>query len=130
MILKTVLRTIEHYKLISPNQTLIVGVSGGTDSLALLHILWQLQSQLGVKLHVATLDHGIRHDAKADVQFVKAVAERWNIPYTVGYADVPQIAKRSRLGIEAAARVARYEFLADVVRKEDTNWVAVGTSCR
>lgn len=126
MTLKTVLRIIEHYKLLSANQTLIIGVSGGIDSLALLHILIQLQAELGINLHIATLNHGIRgQESESDVQFVKHVAEKWNVPYTAGQVDVPQLAENENLGIEDAARQARYRFLAEVAQQRGTNLVAV-----
>lgn len=126
MTLKTVLRTIEHYKLLPANQTLILGVSGGTDSLALLHIVIQLRAELDINIHIATLNHGIRgQDSEADVQFVKRIAEQWNISYTMGYVNVPQLAENEKIGIEDAARQARYQFLADVAHEKKTNYVAV-----
>jgi len=126
MILKTVLRTIKHYKLLPTNQTLIIGVSGGTDSLALLHIIVQLQAELDIQIHIATLNHGIRgHDSEADVQFVEHIAQEWHISYTVGYTDVPHLAQKENIGIEDAARQARYQFLADVAQQQDAKHIAV-----
>ncbi len=126
MTLKTVLRTIEHYKLLPANQTLIIGVSGGTDSLALCHIMSQLQVKLGIRIHIATLDHGIRgQNSASDVQFVKQIADQWNISYTAGYADVPHLAKKEAIGIEEAARIARYRFFAEVAQEQATKFVAV-----
>lgn len=125
-ILKTVLRTLKHYKLLSSNQTLIIGVSGGTDSLALLHILNELRLELGISLHVATLNHGIRgRDAEADVHFVEQIADQCHIPYTAGEADVPQLAAQLSIGIEAAARIARYQFLVEVAKAQHSNVIAV-----
>lgn len=126
MTLKTVLRIIEHYKLLPTNQTLIIGVSGGTDSLALLHIVVQLRAELDMNIHIATLNHGIRgQDSESDVQFVKHIAEQWNISYTIGSVNAPQLAKNENIGIEDAARQLRYQFLADVAQQHDTTYVAV-----
>ena len=126
MTLRTVLRTIEHYKLFPANQTLIIGVSGGTDSLALLHIIVQLRVELDIQVHIATLNHGIRdQDSEADLEFVKQIAEQWRIPYTAAYADIPQLAEKEGIGIEDAARQARYQFLADVAQEQDSKYVAV-----
>lgn len=126
MTLKTVLRTIEHYKLLPTNQTLIIGVSGGTDSLALLHIIVQLRAELGIQLHIATLNHGIRgQDSEADVQFVKQIADQWHISYTAGYTDVPHLSEKENIGIEDAARQARYQFLAEVAQQQGAKYVAV-----
>lgn len=102
---------------------LLVAVSGGADSLALLHVLVQLQDQVGVDLHVATLDHGLRGAAgAADAQFVAQQAAEWSVPYTVRRIDVSALADRESLGLEAAARAARYDFLAQTA-------AAIGSSC-
>ncbi len=105
---------------------IVVGVSGGTDSLALLHLLAGLRESLGVRLHAATLDHGLRGDAGADdARFVVEMAQRWNIPATAGYADVQALARARNLSTEAAARAARYDFLAAVAREVGADRVAV-----
>lgn len=127
MIADSVLRTIEQSRAFSQTATVIVAVSGGCDSVALLHILQSLQSQLKVKLHVASLDHGIRGDAgQSDVEFVRALAESWQLPCTVGHFDVPKSARDWKIGLEAAARRTRYDFLARVARQENSRCVAVG----
>lgn len=125
-ILQTVQRIFKHYKLLSANQTLIIGVSGGTDSLVLLHILHQIRLELAIDLHVATLDHHIRGaDGVADVEFVKRTAEQLALPYTAGHTDVPHLASNLSIGIEEAARSARYDFLAEVARQQNAQVVAV-----
>ncbi len=118
--------TLQTHHLIQPGGLIVVGVSGGTDSLALLHLLASLRESLGVRWHVATLDHGLRGEAGADdARFVVAMAQRWNIPVTAGYADVTALARTRSLSIEAAARVARYDFLAAVARETGADRVAV-----
>src|SRR5262245_1567879 len=68
---------------------LVVGVSGGTDSLALMHILAALRDRLSLDLHIATLDHGLRGEAGADdARFVAETAHAWGLEVTVGSADV------------------------------------------
>lgn len=109
---ETLLNTIQHDKLFPPNQRILVAVSGGADSIALLHALARLQSQLAVHLHVATLDHGLRPTAPDDVAYVRSIAQKLNIPLTTGAVDVRARADSS--SIEEAARHARYDFLADV----------------
>lgn len=124
--LQTVLRTLQHYKLLSTNQTLIVGVSGGTDSISLLHMLFQFHHKFDITIHVATLNHGIRGlSAQADVSFVQQLSEQWSLPYTLEHVDVPQLAKDTGQGIEETARYARYDFLAQVAQEQGTQWVAV-----
>lgn len=105
---------------------LLVGVSGGTDSLALLHILAALRARLGLRLHAATLDHGLRGDAgAADARFVVAAAQALGVPVSAGCADVRALAAERGLGIEAAARLARYDYLASVAREIGAQHVAV-----
>ncbi|MBC7811525.1 MAG: tRNA lysidine(34) synthetase TilS, partial [Burkholderiales bacterium] len=113
-------------RLIEADSVLVVGVSGGADSLALLHILNGLRERLDIRLHVATLDHGLRAEVSAaDAEFVRQLAEAWGLPVTVGYKDVPTLMKTWRIGIEAAARRARYDFLAKVARDVSANHIAV-----
>lgn len=101
---------------------LVVGVSGGTDSLALLHALYEAE----VRLHVATLDHGLRGEAGAqDARFVVETAGAWGLPVTAGYTDVRALAAARRVSIEAAARIARYDFLASVARAVGAARIAV-----
>ncbi|MEO8613426.1 MAG: tRNA lysidine(34) synthetase TilS [Chloroflexota bacterium] len=124
--LESTRRTIQKFHLITPNSVLIVGVSGGADSLALMHILYTLQSTLQYRIHVATLDHGLRGEqGAADAEYVRTVAESLGIPVTVGRTDVLHQAADQYMGIEAAARLARYMFLASVAQKLNADRVAV-----
>ncbi|MBZ0290763.1 MAG: tRNA lysidine(34) synthetase TilS [Anaerolineae bacterium] len=119
-------RTIQKYHLIPPDSALVLGVSGGADSLALLHILYTLQPTFRYRLHVATLDHGLRGETgAADAEFVRHFAESLGVPVTLGRANVSQLATAQHTGIEAAARNARYDFLATVARKVGAERVAV-----
>ena len=121
-LLTSVKTAIQTHDLLPEDGVLVVAVSGGTDSLALLHVL----RELGIRLQVATLDHGLRGDAgAADARFVAEMAQAWGLPVTGGYADVRALAAERRLGIEAAARVARYDFLASVARQVGATRIAV-----
>ena len=122
-----VAQTIERYELCAPGDHVVVGVSGGVDSLVLLHVLCRLRDRLGMALHVATLDHGLRGAAgAADADFVRTTAEAWGVPVTVGRAEVPALAKVLRLGVEETARRVRYTFLVRVARQVGAERVAVG----
>ena len=93
----------------------MVGVSGGADSLALLHILIALRGEQANNLHVAHLDHGFRGSGgQADAAFVISIAQKWGVPCTTFSFDVPAYAKRHKLSAEDAARRVRYAFLAGV----------------
>jgi tRNA(Ile)-lysidine synthase len=115
----------EHH-LLEPGPV-VVAVSGGVDSLALLHILIALQEPFQIAPHVATFDHQIRGAASADdVRFVSDVAAAWGVPVTAGAADVPALAREWGLGLEAAARKARYAFLVEVADQIGAQEIALG----
>jgi tRNA(Ile)-lysidine synthase len=118
---------ITRHNLIDPGDTLVVAVSGGVDSLVLLHVLNALRDELNLTLHAATLDHGIRGAAgAADAAFVRATAAAWGVPVTVERADVPAFAQREGMGLEAAARQVRYTFLEWVAQQIGAAAVATG----
>ena len=120
--LESTRRTIQKFHLITPDSILVVGVSGGADSLALLHILYTLQSTFRYRIHVATLDHGLRGEqGAADAEYVRNFADSLGVPVTVARTDVGS----QHTGIEAAARIARYDFLASVALKFGAERVAV-----
>jgi tRNA(Ile)-lysidine synthase len=101
--------------LLASGDTVVVGVSGGPDSLCLLHILQQLTHTLSLNLHIAHLNHCIRgEDADADAAFVAHIAAEWQLPVSVESVDVPALARAQKLALEEAARCARYAFLARV----------------
>lgn len=113
-------------RLIERGETVVVGVSGGPDSLCLLHVLCRLRDELSLTIHVAHLNHLIRgKEAVADARFVARLAEEWELPCTVEERDVPRLARESRLAIEEAARQARYAFLAQVALKLGARKIAV-----
>ncbi|HOT90329.1 MAG TPA: tRNA lysidine(34) synthetase TilS [Anaerolineae bacterium] len=126
-ILREVQRTIETYHLLQPGARVVVGVSGGPDSVTLLHVLRRLSGPLNLGLHVAHLHHAIRGaDADADAGFVAALAAAWGLPCTVERVDVQAIAEREKLALEEAARHARYAFLCRVAQSIGATRIAVG----
>jgi tRNA(Ile)-lysidine synthase len=92
--------------------TVLVGVSGGQDSLCLVHALWRLQPEHGWALHVLTVDHGIRPEAAVEADTVAATCAAWGLPASVLRLDVPVYSRRYRLNVQAAARYARYQAFA------------------
>ena len=104
---------------------LVVAVSGGPDSTALLLALTELQGALGLRLHVAHLDHGLRPDSADDASFVRELAREMGHACTVERADVAAYRRERRLSPEAAAREVRYAFLARVARETAASAVAV-----
>ena len=112
MLLAAVRTFIQRYSLLAHGQQLVIGVSGGPDSLTLLHLLTRLRDEYDLQLRAAHLNHQLRSDADADSDFVARAAASWNVPCTVERADVETFARENKLSIEEAGRRARYEFFA------------------
>ena len=126
-VLDIVRKTILQHHLFEGGGTVVLGVSGGPDSLCLLHTLRALQDELGLELHLAHLDHGIRgSDSRADAEYVEGLARAWDVSATMEYGDVPAYAEEHRVAIEEAARRVRYLFLGRVAREVGAQCVAVG----
>ena len=107
-------------------KTLLVAVSGGGDSLALLYALHQAQAEFDLRLRGAHLNHTLRGDeSDADAAFVAETFRRLAIPYTLQRADVAAYRRAHRLSLEDAARRVRYAFLADAAARHAAHAVAV-----
>jgi len=104
----------------------VVGVSGGPDSLALLQVLHELSGPLALSLRVAHLDHGLRRGSAADVRFVASRAKALRWPFSSMRTDVRMLARRRRASIEEAGRLARYSFFHRVAVRAGARVVAVG----
>ena len=124
--LERVKKTIQTHELIDKGDKVLVGVSGGADSVALLYALNSLSGEMGFELCAAHLNHGIRGEsAKRDEKYVIALCEKLCVPLEIGYADIPLEAKRKSQTIEQAARNIRYEFLESVREKFGAKSIAV-----
>lgn len=108
--------------------TVIIGVSGGPDSLALLHLFVRARDVLDLRPVAVCVDHGIRAAAQEDARFVEQTAEAWGVAYRIVRVDVPALAAEQRLSVEEAARLARYRALAETARAEGAHFIAVGHS--
>ncbi|MCL0048195.1 tRNA lysidine(34) synthetase TilS [Dehalococcoidia bacterium] len=105
----------------------VVGVSGGADSVCLLHVLYQLRDKLGLDLHVAHLNHQLRGaEADADAEYVSSLARRLGIAATIETRDVKAYQSATRSSLEEAAREVRYAFFAEVAQATGAGAVAVG----
>ena len=122
-----VLAYLREKKLVSPGERLVVAVSGGPDSVCLLHILSTLQKDLDINLHIAHLNHRLRgKESEADAKYVTGLAKRLSIPATIASRDVKSYRQQRRLSLEEAAREVRYSFLAAVAKEVGALKVAVG----
>jgi tRNA(Ile)-lysidine synthase len=122
-----VIHTIQAEGLFKKNDTIVVAVSGGADSVCLLHILDELKKKLRINLHIAHLNHGLRErDAQEDADYVAGLARKLDIPATIEERDVAAYRRQKRCSPEEAAREVRYQFLADVSKSTGAGAVAVG----
>jgi len=122
-----VLQFIRENHLVTNQRQLLVAVSGGPDSVCLLHILVALREVLNINLHVAHLDHRLRDiDSVTDAAYVSHQARRLGIPATVGTRDVKDYQARRPTSLEEAAREVRYAFLAEVAQSIGADSVATG----
>jgi tRNA(Ile)-lysidine synthase len=122
-----VLDFIQRYSLIPRKELVVVGVSGGADSVCLLHVLAKWQKELGIKLHIAHLNHQLRGvESEADAEYVSNLAGSLDIPITIDSQDVAAYRTERNCSIEEAARELRYAFLASVAGKVGAHRVAIG----
>ncbi len=120
-------RTIKKYGMLSLGDRVVVGVSGGPDSVALLHILKELAPQLRISLSLAHLNHRFRgKDSDKDAEYVQELALKLGLPIIVESRDVPAFIKEESLSPEDGARRARYDFFNKVVTRLKANKVALG----
>jgi len=122
-----VLHFVQEHHLVSSHDHLLVAVSGGPDSVCLLHTLFKLREELDIRLHVAHLNHQLRDtESEADAQYVSDLAHQLDIPATIEQRDVKSYRAQQRMSLEEAAREVRYTFLAQVAKSVGASRVAVG----
>lgn len=114
MTLQRVSEYIRRHRLIAAGDLVVVGVSGGPDSIALLHILLQLHESQGFRVHAAHLHHGLRAEADRDQELVEAVCQDWQVQLSTNRVDVGDLARKEKMSVEEAGREARYRFLEDL----------------
>ena len=109
--LRTVKQTIEANQLLEKGHSVLVALSGGPDSVALLHLLSRLQRSYRLKLGAVYINHNMRpRAAKKEERFCHELCDRLGVPLTVVREDVPALAKKRGLGLEETARDVRYEI--------------------
>ena len=127
--LEKVLNIIKKYNLIKNGDKLVLGVSGGPDSICMLNILNDIRNDK--KLHmefdiiVAHVNHLIRDEAKDDEIFVKNFCEKIGVQFYSKSIDVKKLANNNKIGTEEAGRNARYEFFDEILEKTNSNKIAI-----
>ncbi|WP_223911579.1 tRNA lysidine(34) synthetase TilS [Geobacter sp. AOG1] len=117
--------TVREYGLFAEGERVVVAVSGGADSVALLDLLVNLQ-ELGLYLVVAHLNHQLRgSESDGDEEFVVRLADSYKLPVEARRVDVRKLARRQRLSLEEAGRVARYRFFDEIAATHGARCVAL-----
>ena len=112
--------------LVSPGDRVLAAVSGGADSVALLHLLAELAPVFPFSLYCAHLDHGMREESPRDADFVRRLCAELEIPLIVERAEIPLLAEERRMGLEETAREARRDFLRRTAAEQGCGVIALG----
>jgi len=124
---KVVRETIQRYQMIVPGDIVIAGVSGGPDSLTMLHLLKELQDDFDFRLHVAHVDHSFRgKEAEEEALWVKETAEKWSLPCTLTKINVPQVAREKGVSAQEAGHFIRKKFFFELLKKLGAQKIALG----
>ena len=119
------LKTIKEENLIQKKDKIVVGVSGGPDSITLLECLNKYKEKLEIEIIVAHINHLIRKDSTEDEQYVENICKKMNIRCYIKRENVLNIAKNEKIGTEEAGRKVRYEFFDEILKKEKENKIAI-----
>ena len=114
-------RTLRRHAMLAGGETVLVAVSGGADSVALLFLLQSLVPDWRLRLHVLHVDHQLRADSSGDAELVRALGARFGVP-----VDVATVTVDPRGSLEAAARAARYAALETCAARIGASRIALG----
>ena len=119
-----ILQTIKKYNLIKNGDSIVIGVSGGPDSICLLHVLNELKGELNFKIYVAHINHMIRKEADEETEYVKNFCKNLGVECFTKKIDVVKIAKKLKMGTEETGRKIRYDFFEEVLKSTNSNKIA------
>lgn len=124
MIESKVKNTIKKYGLIKNGDNIVVGVSGGPDSMALLNVLINIKEELGFEIIVAHINHMIREESEQEAVYVEKFCKDKNVPCFTKREKVEELAKNNKIGTEEAGRKLRYSFFEEVLERVKANKIA------
>ena len=116
--------TINKYNLIKSGDKIVIGVSGGPDSICLLHILNELKKELNIEIFVAHVNHMIRKVADIETEYVQEFCKKIDVKCFTKKIDVLSIAKETKKGTEEVGRNERYAFFNEVLEQTKSNKIA------
>lgn len=106
-----VLKTVKKYNMLSKGDRVLIGVSGGADSIALLEFFVSVKEKYDLDICVAHIEHGIRgEDSVNDAKFVENYCKKLGVNFYLKTIDAPNLAKKAKMGVEEYSRMARYDF--------------------
>ena len=123
--LNKVKETINKYNLIESGDKIVLGVSGGPDSTAMLIILNELSKNMNFEIVVAHINHGIRKNAKLDEEYVKDFCKKLNVPFFCLHAKAIEESKKLKRSLEETGRIIRYDFFNEILSKTNSNKIAI-----
>lgn len=122
---KEILQTIEKYNLINKGDKIVLGVSGGPDSLSMLNVLNKFKNDLGFEIVVAHVNHMIRKEADDEEKFVEDFCKKINVEFFSKRINVLEYANNRKISTEEAGRALRYEFFDEILEKTNSNKIAI-----
>lgn len=113
-------RTLHEHFMLDSSRSVLVGLSGGADSVSLLHALLELAGEFYITVRAAHINHGIRgENADRDERFCRELCDRLGVPLECVRLDVPAIAAQRGIGLEECGRQCRYEQFARIAREHE-----------
>lgn len=131
MLEQKVYNFIKKYNLIEDGDKIVLGVSGGPDSICMLNILNKISQNelIHFEIFVAHINHGLRENAIIDEEYVKEFCDKIKIPFFVEHAKIKEIAENEKRGLEETGRKIRYDFFDKVMEQTGSNKIAIAHNC-
>ncbi len=126
-LMKKVATTIQKYSMLTGGEKILVGLSGGPDSVCLLHVLTSLKDDFNLDLNAIYIDHGLRpHETETEIEFCKNLCERLCLPFTTQSIDVNSYAQEQGMNLQEAARGLRYRIFEETAYQIQADKIASG----
>ncbi len=123
------IETVRKYDMLQEGSSVLVGLSGGADSVSLLHALCSLREQMRLKVYACHVHHGLRGaEADRDEAFCAELCRKWNVPYEVLHCDIAKEAEKRKIGTEECGRDVRYAFFEKLAEQYDAKIATAHTA--